>query len=102
MERIRSGTSLLIFPEGTRSPTPVLGPFRKGAFHLAAQTGAPVVPVVVHNAHEVFPKQATVIRPGTVRVTVLRPRRDWHPETLNEQVQELHGAFERVLGGLEE
>lgn len=101
-ERIRGGTSLLIFPEGTRSPTPVLGPFRKGAFHLAAQTGAPVVPVVVHNAYDLFPKQATVIRPGTVRVTVLEPRRDWHPDTLNEQVQELHGAFERVLGGLAE
>jgi putative phosphoserine phosphatase/1-acylglycerol-3-phosphate O-acyltransferase len=100
--RIRSGTSLLIFPEGTRSLTPVLGPFRKGAFHLAAQTGVPVVPVVVHNAYEVFPKQATVIRPGTVRVTVLEPRPEWRADTLNEQVQELHGAFERVLGGLEE
>lgn len=101
-ERIRGGTSLLIFPEGTRSPTPVLGPFRKGAFHLAAQTGAPVVPVVVHNAYERFPKQATVIRPGAVRVTVLEPRRGWRADTLNEQVQELHGAFERVLGGLAE
>ena len=70
-DRIREGTSIMVFPEGTRSPTPVLGRFRKGAFHLAIETGAPVLPVVLHNTGEILPRNAYAIRPGTIRVTVL-------------------------------
>ena len=40
------GWSLAIAPEGTRSPTPRLGPFKKGAFHIAMQAGVPMVPIV--------------------------------------------------------
>ena len=40
----------MIFPEGTRMPTPEPGPFKKGAFHMAMQAGVPIVPVVFRNA----------------------------------------------------
>jgi 1-acyl-sn-glycerol-3-phosphate acyltransferase len=46
-ERIRSGRSLLIFPEGTRSPRGGLGPFHRGAIHVAMRTGVPLIPVFV-------------------------------------------------------
>ncbi len=96
-ERIAAGTSLVIFPEGTRSVTPVLGPFRTGAFHLAADTGAPVLPLVLHNTGEVLPKHGRVIRPGTVRVTVLPPISGWTSEGLHAQIDVLHEQFQRTL-----
>ena len=51
---LESGTSLVIAPEGTRSPTPRLLPFKKGAFHLAMQAGVPMIPVVIRNAGEIM------------------------------------------------
>jgi putative phosphoserine phosphatase/1-acylglycerol-3-phosphate O-acyltransferase len=96
-ERIRGGTSLLIFPEGTRSPTPVLGQFRKGAFHLAVQAGVPVLPVVLRNTGEILPRHARVIRPGVVEVCVLPPVTGWSLPTMSEQVAALHEAFQRTL-----
>jgi putative phosphoserine phosphatase/1-acylglycerol-3-phosphate O-acyltransferase len=50
------GRSVALAPEGTRSVSPNLGPFKKGAFHLAMQAGVPMVPVVIHNAGDVAPK----------------------------------------------
>ena len=50
------GKSIVIAPEGTRTLSPKLGPFKKGAFHLAIQAGVPMVPIVIHNAGDVAPK----------------------------------------------
>ena len=44
------GKSVALAPEGTRTVSPNLAPFKKGAFHLAKQAGVPMVPVVIHNA----------------------------------------------------
>jgi len=73
VEKLRSGISLAMAPEGTRSPTPTLGPFKKGAFHIAVQAGVPVVPVVIRNAGEIMWRASLVARPGTVDVAVLAP-----------------------------
>jgi 1-acyl-sn-glycerol-3-phosphate acyltransferase len=47
-ERVAAGRSLLLFPEGTRSPRGELGPFRRGAAHTALRSGRPLRPVVIH------------------------------------------------------
>jgi putative phosphoserine phosphatase/1-acylglycerol-3-phosphate O-acyltransferase len=73
VEKIRSGISLAIAPEGTRSATPTLGHFKKGAFHIAVQAEVPVVPVVIRNAGEIMWRASLVARPGTVDVAVLPP-----------------------------
>lgn len=73
VEKIRSGISLAIAPEGTRSPTPTLGRFKKGAFHIAVQAEVPVVPVVIRNAGEIMWRASMVARAGTVDVAVLPP-----------------------------
>lgn len=73
LEKLRSGISLAIAPEGTRSATPTLGRFKKGAFHIAVQAGVPVVPVVIRNAGEIMWRASLVARPGTVDVAVLPP-----------------------------
>ena len=71
VERLRSGVSVVIAPEGTRSPTPSPGSFKKGAFHLAMQAGVPVVPLVFRNTGELMSRNAMIIHPGVVQVAVL-------------------------------
>ena len=73
VEKLRSGISLAIAPEGTRSATPTLGPFKSGAFHIAVEAHVPVVPVVIRNAGEIMWRASLVARPGTVDVAVLPP-----------------------------
>lgn len=60
--------TVAIAPEGTRSATGALGPFKKGAFHLAQQSGAPVVAMLIDGAHALLPLGAWVSRPGQVRI----------------------------------
>jgi putative phosphoserine phosphatase / 1-acylglycerol-3-phosphate O-acyltransferase len=96
-DRIREGTSVLVFPEGTRSPTPVLGPFKKGAFHLAVAAGVPVVPVVLRNTGELMWRRSVTVNPGTVDVRVLEPVTGWTTRTLDRQVAELRERFVRTL-----
>ncbi|MEO5652977.1 MAG: HAD-IB family hydrolase [Marmoricola sp.] len=88
LESLESGTSLVIAPEGTRSPTPRLLPFKKGAFHLAMQAQVPMVPVVIRNAGEIMPAHSMLLTPGTVQVRVLAPVQTaaWTVENLDEQV----------------
>jgi 1-acyl-sn-glycerol-3-phosphate acyltransferase len=65
---LREGNSFLIFPEGTRSRSGDLLPFKKGGFIMALQAGAPIVPVAIKGARDAMKKGSLVIRP--VRVTV--------------------------------
>ena len=58
----------IIFPEGTRSNTGELGPFKKGAFVLAIQTGASVVPAAIFGSREVMKRGSFLINSGIVRV----------------------------------
>ena len=70
---LREGTSVLIAPEGTRSMTPRPGPFKKGAFHLAAAAGVPIVPIVIRNAGEIMWRNANVAQEGRIEAAVLPP-----------------------------
>ncbi|MEM7610135.1 MAG: HAD-IB family hydrolase [Pseudomonadota bacterium] len=94
------GKSVVMAPEGTRTVTPKLNPFKKGAFHLAMQAGVPVVPVVIHNSLDVAPKGDFVFRPAKVRVDVLPPVQtdDWHKDTIDVHVAEVRNQFLEALG----
>lgn len=96
--------SIVISPEGTRTLSPKLGPFKKGAFHMAMQAGVPIVPIVIHNAGDVAPKNEFVMRPAKVRVDVL-PAVDtsqWSVKTIDSHVAEVRGMFLEALGQDEE
>ncbi|GAA2545067.1 HAD-IB family hydrolase [Pseudonocardia hydrocarbonoxydans] len=99
VERLREGISLVIAPEGTRSVTPALGPFKKGAFHVAMQAGVPIVPIVIHNAGELMWRGASTIREGTVQVTVLPPvdTAGWRVDELDARVAQVRGGYLDVL-----
>ncbi len=70
---LASGRSLVIAPEGTRSTLGGIQPFKHGAFLLARKAGVPIVPIVLHNVKDALPKGAMLLRPATIRVTVLAP-----------------------------
>ncbi|WP_345419161.1 1-acylglycerol-3-phosphate O-acyltransferase, partial [Actinomycetospora chlora] len=95
------GWSLAIAPEGTRSPTPRLGRFKKGAFHIALQAGVPMVPIVIHDAGQVMWRGHQTLRGGTVHVDVLPPidTADWSTETMSEHVEDVRNRFVAVLEG---
>jgi putative phosphoserine phosphatase/1-acylglycerol-3-phosphate O-acyltransferase len=100
----KGGKSVVIAPEGTRTVSPKMAPFKKGAFHLALQAGVPIVPIVIHNSGDVAPKGDFVFRPATVEVEVLPPvdTSRWRVETIDEHVREVRNMFCRVLGQPEE
>jgi HAD superfamily hydrolase (TIGR01490 family) len=99
LDRLNSGISLVIAPEGTRSYTPALGPFKKGGFHLAMQAGVPIVPVVIRNAGERMWRNNKTLNPGSVQVAVLPPVRtdNWTVEDLSSRVNEVRQMFVDIL-----
>jgi putative phosphoserine phosphatase/1-acylglycerol-3-phosphate O-acyltransferase len=99
VQRIRSGTSLIIFPEGTRAPTPELGRFKKGAFHLAIQAGVPMVPIVLRNTGELMWRRSKFLNPGTVDVCVLDPipTDDWSAGDLDRITADVRRRFADTL-----
>lgn len=67
------GVSVVVFPEGTRSRTGELGPFKNAPFGLAIAAGVPLVPVYVHATFRILPKGAWRLRPRPIRLLVGDP-----------------------------
>lgn len=68
VQLLERGTSVLVFPEETRSDSGRLLPFRRGAFLIALKAGVPLVPVGISGTREIRRKKSVWVRPGTVRV----------------------------------
>lgn len=71
-EKIKSGVSLMIFPEGTRTETGYVGKFKPGAFRLAKATGAMVVPIGISGSYEAN-RKGWNFRPGRLRINFGKP-----------------------------
>jgi 1-acyl-sn-glycerol-3-phosphate acyltransferase len=69
-QMVRDGTSLIVFPEGTRSRDGRVHAFKKGPFVVAMEAGVPVVPVAISGAGDLNPKNAIAAQPGTIHITI--------------------------------
>jgi HAD superfamily hydrolase (TIGR01490 family) len=99
VQKLKDGISLVIAPEGTRSATPALGPFKKGAFHVAMQAGVPIVPIVIRNSGELMWRNASTIRAGRVQIAVLPPipTAGWTAAELGGHVHEVRQRYLSTL-----
>jgi putative phosphoserine phosphatase/1-acylglycerol-3-phosphate O-acyltransferase len=100
VDSLKNGMSFVIAPEGRRSVGYNLGPFKKGAFHIAMQAGVPVVPIVISNSSDSMPKSGVIIRPAPIDVTVLPPvsTGKWKAETIDQHIDDVRQMFLEVLG----
>jgi len=72
-QKIAAGTSVIIFPEGTRSKDGKLHDFKAGAMILAIKSAVPIVPVAILGTYEILPKGKLLMTPGKVQIRVGRP-----------------------------
>jgi 1-acyl-sn-glycerol-3-phosphate acyltransferase len=93
------GSTIVIFPEGTRSPTGQLLPFKKGAFMLAIHNGVDIVPTAVIGGRAILPKRGWRVRPGQLIVRFGAPIRtvDYSPEQRDQLIGRVRSEVERLL-----
>ncbi len=72
-EKIRSGASVVFFPEGTRSRDGRLQEFKKGGFVIALSAGVPILPVTVNGGRKILPKGSVMVRPGVMEIIIHPP-----------------------------
>lgn len=100
--RIREGSSVVVFPEGTRGTAYPIRRFKKGPFVLAIKAGAPIVPVVVYGTLEILPKGRLFMHPGTVDVYLLDqvPTTGLDYDDRDQLARTVHDGMESVMNEL--
>lgn len=102
VRQIREGNNFIVFPEGTRSRTGELLPFKKGAFIMAIQAQAPIVPVATVGAQDAMHRGSPFIHPTTIQVKLGRPV-ETAGMTLDDRdrlVHEVHAAMAALIADL--
>jgi 1-acyl-sn-glycerol-3-phosphate acyltransferase len=89
--RIREGMSVVIFPEGSRSPDGTIQPFKKGGFTLAIKSKVPIIPMAIRGSREIMPKDRLTASSGEIRVRVGNPI-----ETENYSLKDRSALMEKV------
>lgn len=99
IERLHQGVSIVVAPEGTRSYTPTVGPFKKGGFHLAMQAEVPLVPIVIRNSGQLMTRSSRTVSPGTIEVVVHPPisTEGWTLADLNRCVTQVRQLYVDTL-----
>ena len=93
---LNKGTSVLIFPEGTRSVDGAIKRFKDGAFMLAKKANIPILPVVINGSKEVFPKNGYVVK-GAQKFT-MRILPPIHPDTFaDKSVDDLEAEVHKLM-----
>ncbi len=98
-EVMSQGINMTVYPEGTRSADGRLLPFKKGPFHLAIETGVPVVPITMLGTYEMMPKGSMVTKGGTATV-VFHPPMD--PKLYASREELMQAVYEVINSALPE
>ncbi len=98
-KRMKSGISLVIFPEGTRGGTGNLLPFKRGGFLLPLKAQTPIVPVTIRGSGAILPKGDWRLRRGTVDVVIDEPVAvtDYRPGNLGELAERVREIIAKNL-----
>jgi len=86
LEKVKEGSSIIIFPEGTRSEDGEIGPFKKGSNLIASRSKCPMVPVTIIGSGDIIKKGSAVITPGSVQVIISPPVEPSNDKKENEEV----------------
>lgn len=99
VDKLRGGVSIAMAPEGTRSMSPKIGPFKKGGFHLARDAGVPIVPIVIRNAGEIMWRNAMIAQSGTIAVAVHEPlpTAGWGRDDIDRWLPRMHQLYVDTL-----
>lgn len=98
-KRLRDGMSLVVFPEGARTFTGKMGPFKKGAYQLALEFHLPLVPVTIDGSFGIMPRTRYVPRPGRIVLTIHKPIAPPADEADRaEVIEQTRQAIESSLG----
>jgi len=102
-DRFREGASILIFPEGTRSPDGRLQPFKPGGFHLALKIKGDIVPVSIVGTHRIVPKGSLRIEKGEATMVIGKPIliKDYSKKTMDQLMERVHEAMFQQMQGVE-
>jgi 1-acyl-sn-glycerol-3-phosphate acyltransferase len=98
-KKVTDGTSVLIFPEGTRQETGHLGEFKKGGFILALKSQKPIVPIGIIGSGKVLAKKGYAIHPGTIRIVLGKPisTEGYHTRDAEVLIEKVREAIEENL-----
>lgn len=95
--KIRNGMSVVIFPEGSRTPDGSIQPFKKGGFTLAIRSQVPVVPIAIQGSREIMPKDRLTANPGEIRIRIGLPieTRDYSISSRGTLMEKVNEAVSR-------
>jgi 1-acyl-sn-glycerol-3-phosphate acyltransferase len=102
-DRFREGASILIFPEGTRSPDGQLQPFKPGGFHLALKIRGDIVPVSIVGTHRIVPKGSLRVQKGKATMVIGKPIsiKDYSKKTMDQLMERVHDVMAQQMQGID-
>ncbi len=89
--KVQEGMSMVIFPEGSRSPDGSIQPFKKGGFSLAIKSKVPIIPIAITGSRNIMPKGKLTASSGEIRIRMGQPI-----ETQNYSIKDRKSLMERV------
>ncbi|MDD5593126.1 MAG: lysophospholipid acyltransferase family protein [Candidatus Margulisbacteria bacterium] len=97
VEILKSGESVMVFPEGTRSRDGSLGKFKRGSLMAALKSGAPVIPIAISGSYNIMPRGTYLVNPSRVRLSVGQPIYIKDEKEYDEKVEEVRETIARLL-----